>query len=228
MVNSNLPHQRHAMNVLARRVRMFSKSLSRGDITILALCVLIFIGLFMLIMDCWWTSNINSLFAAGLFALTCLIVGCLAGFLFAIPTVLQGDHSGAVAGAPIKTSYSQRVNTSLEEISDWLTKIIVGLSIYNLAHIPSWVIDLANRFATVFNHCPPQQGVLSAAIIFFTVSGFLLGYLVTRLYLQVAMGTADKLAADPVPDVIAENKDKATQPDNQNGNNIKNAQENES
>src|SRR5262245_31088533 len=51
------------------------------------------------------------------------------GFLFAIPRVLQGKGApspgpaaAASAAAASPTVYEQRVNTNLEEISDWLTK----------------------------------------------------------------------------------------------------------
>ncbi len=42
-----------------------------------------------------------------------------------------------------------------------------------------------------------ERGALGSAIVFFFVCGFLLGYLVTRLYLQGALGRADRAA---VPD----------------------------
>lgn len=63
-------------------------------------------------------------------------VGCLLGFLFGIPRSLQGSAptAGADAGAaePRSSASVARAfmsNTSLEEISDWLTKIIIGLGL---------------------------------------------------------------------------------------------------
>jgi hypothetical protein len=46
------------------------------------------------------------------------VAGCILGFLFGIPKVLKESSSSTVG------SFSD--NANLEEISDWLTKIIVG------------------------------------------------------------------------------------------------------
>src|SRR5579864_2469151 len=59
-----------------------------------------------------------------MWCLSCLSIGAAVGFLFGIPKVLQGDGkilSGTAA------AYRQRVNTNLEEISDWLTIMAVLL-----------------------------------------------------------------------------------------------------
>lgn len=123
---------------------------------------------------------------------SCLAVGAGIGFLFGIPKVLQGDRNGSR-----NTEYRQRVNTNLEEISDWLTKIIVGLGLIQLAKIPSWIDRLASLFADSVIVNTTERGVLAAIIVFFSVGGFLFGYLITRLFLQGALGRADRAAAFP-------------------------------
>jgi hypothetical protein len=129
-------------------------------------------------------------------AVACLAAGFLAGFLFGIPRVLQGDRAQPPNPAVGSGAYRQRVNTNLEEISDWLTKIIVGLGLYELKRVPAWVGELARVFASSFQQPEQERGFFGAAIVFFLICGFLLGYLVTRLYLQGALGRAD-LAAVP-------------------------------
>src|SRR5262249_23262070 len=52
------------------------------------------------------------------------VSGCLVGFLFAIPRTVQGEEGSKVSGPSQQTQY--RPNTNLEQISDWLTKILVG------------------------------------------------------------------------------------------------------
>ena len=49
--------------------------------------------------------------------------GAFSGFLFGIPRVLQSDH--------LASQESSRVlsNSNLEQISDWLTKILVGVGL---------------------------------------------------------------------------------------------------
>jgi len=59
---------------------------------------------------------------------------------------------------------------------------------------------LGSAFASNLQRDEQGHAVFDAAIVFFLICGFLLGYLVTRLYLQGALGRAD-LAA--VPDELA-------------------------
>jgi hypothetical protein len=155
-----------------------------AQLIISAMLLPILFGLIAIAIDCGelWTRGL-------IIAAACLAVGCLAGFLFGIPKVLQGDQRKKT-----RIPYEQRVNTNLEEISDWLTKIIVGLGLYELKEIPAWVGRLAKVCASGFQNPGQQQTVFGAAVLFFPVCGFLLSYLVTRLYLQGALSRADQAA----------------------------------
>ena len=134
-------------------------------------------------------------FAKGLlWAFACLAVGFVLGFLFGIPKVVQRESARTTGDG-----YHQRVNTNLEEISDWVTKIIVGLSIYQLDKVPERIDVLAVLFASSVHCDEKMRGVFGAAIVFFFVCGFLLGYLVTRLYFQGAFGRADRSVAPDEP-----------------------------
>ena len=128
------------------------------------------------------------------------------GFLFGIPKVLQGAqpvtaaNGNAAAGTtPAETSantatlpaYQQRVNTNLEEISDWLTKIIVGVTLVQLKSIPPMADALARR-VTAGLPGGPHEGFGLAIILTFGTLGFLFGYLVTRLYIQGALARAER------------------------------------
>jgi hypothetical protein len=59
-----------------------------------------------------------------------LLVGGTLGFLFGVPRTLTGERlpdatlNGARAAAP-----GYGANTNLEQISDWLTKILVGIGV---------------------------------------------------------------------------------------------------
>jgi hypothetical protein len=150
------------------------------------------LGLVALGIDC------GKLAARGfILAVACLAGGFLAGFLFGIPKVLQVDRTEPQSSDSASAAYQQRVNTNLEEISDWLTKIIVGLGLYELKRVPVWVGELARVFTYSLQQPDQEQGVFAAAIVFFLICGFLLGFLITRLYLQGAFGRAD---LDAVPD----------------------------
>ena len=119
------------------------------------------------------------------------------GFLFGIPKVLQGKKSPDSApansiGAEVTArNYDQRVNTNLEEISDWLTKIIVGLGLVELRQLPAYIDRLALRVGLSFGDGQTFHTVGLAMILFFMPVGFLYGYLMTRLYLQGALARAE-------------------------------------
>ncbi|MDQ2643463.1 MAG: hypothetical protein M3020_06600 [Myxococcota bacterium] len=94
-----------------------------------------------------WKS-FAEVFAAGvLVSGAAALVGILLGFLFGIPrtTVAErapnpvtdppGGREPVPAGtSPLSAPYS--VNTNLEQISDWLTKILVGVGLTQLNEIP--------------------------------------------------------------------------------------------
>ena len=93
------------------------------------------------------------MFPALLWSLACLVSGAGLGFLFGVPKVVQEQHTAGKkdqvatdANNPQSSGfvYQQRVNSNLEEISDWLTKIIVGLGLVELAK----VFDYFKRAAT--------------------------------------------------------------------------------
>jgi hypothetical protein len=135
----------------------------------------------------------SSIVIWGFAALAC---GGLLGFLFGIPRVEQGPLSspGTVAdpeedpASPI--AYRQTVNTNLTEISDWLTKIIVGVSLVQMTHIPPAFESLV-EFLAGTKH---DSGLVGGVLVFFGVAGFISGYLLTRLFLASAFSEADRAA----------------------------------
>jgi uncharacterized protein YutE (UPF0331/DUF86 family) len=120
---------------------------------------------------------------AAIWALAALSCGWLLGFLFGIPRVQQG-------AAESDEPYHQIVNTNLSDISDWLTKIIVGLGLVQMNQIPRQFESLV-RFLAGTKHDPGHVGSI---LVFFGVSGFLAGYLLTRLFLARAFSEADQSA----------------------------------
>jgi ABC-type amino acid transport system permease subunit len=140
-----------------------------------------------------------------LIAVASFFLGTLLGFIFAIPKALQnqdgseesgtgdnankGGHSGLVYG----------VNTNLEQISDWLTKILVGVGLVQLARVPEY----ARRLGEYFKHClgdaDCSPAIVVTLIVGFLAFGFLAGYLVTRLYVTGALKRAEKGPTLEVP-----------------------------
>lgn len=139
-------------------------------------------------------------FVAILWALGCTAVGHLVGFIFGIPRIVIEPSSTSMSAVTAKTETSvlpreiktpYQVNTNLQDISDWLTKIIVGLGLVELRQVDDHML----RAATFVGQSLGSQeapGVAGAIIVYFSTLGFLGGYLTTRLFLSAAFARADR------------------------------------
>lgn len=78
------------------------------------------------------------------------------------------------------------MNTNLEQISDWLTKILVGVGLVQLGSIVDSLGDLADYIAEALGGGPAGAPFALALVMYFTVAGFLVAYLWTRLNLTGA------------------------------------------
>src|SRR5215204_1310371 len=137
-----------------------------------------------------------------IWALASATLGGAFGFLFGIPKILQGSRLPEESASSAVIDYRQQVNTNLTEISDWLTKIIVGLSLINLAKFPPYLTAMARTLASSIEGSTPEKHMAFAyaLIVCFSILGFLFGYLYTRLYLQGAFSRADQEAASSTQD----------------------------
>jgi hypothetical protein len=106
----------------------------------------------------------------------------------------KDDDTGSAAGAASTATFTQplnsrgpstAVNTNLEQISDWLTKIIVGVSLVNSEKIGDNMVTASRQMAKSFGGASMDSLAL-AMLTYFSVIGLLGGYLLTRLYLQRA------------------------------------------
>lgn len=160
-------------------------------------------GIFASVLYAFQSENLAqcaSVFAVALIVgIAALISGTLLGFLFGIPRALQQSIAEEtpeaeqdrkeIEGKPEKIAY--RVNTNLEQISDWLTKILIGVGLTQIYAIPS-ALEKYSKFASVGLGDFPNSGMFSVGLLFyFLVCGFLIGYLWTRLHLAGAFRQAD-------------------------------------
>jgi len=83
-----------------------------------------------------------------------------------------------------------RVNDNLEQISDWLTKIVVGLGLVELRNIPDYLDKMAVAFVDDLGW-PCNRSYAVAFIVYFAIVGFIHGVLTTRLFLSLAIARAD-------------------------------------
>lgn len=131
-----------------------------------------------------------------------LAVGGLLGFLFGIPRSLQHDAPAGPAPAPEtgaptgtdRTGAGYRVNTNLEQISDWLTKILVGVGLTQLVTLPAFLKGIGEYLRSGFGGGTGSDAVALTVVLYFATCGFLLGYLWTRLFLTGQFAESDLAA----------------------------------
>lgn len=84
-------------------------------------------------------------------------IGGLSGFLFGVPKILNPEISHIDIEKKRKI-ISQ--NDNLVQISDWLTKIIVGVGLTQLNNIPGYLDNLGNYFAKMFENNTVAPSIL--------------------------------------------------------------------
>jgi hypothetical protein len=131
--------------------------------------------------------------------------GTILGFLFAIPRVITEVNSptlptvGVTPESAPTAAFSAAVrqnrlaaNTNLEQVSDWLTKIIVGVGLIELSEIPGLTTRLAVTMSPSFGSLPLGTSVATGVIVLFTTGGFLIGYVTTRAFLPHILDSSDQ------------------------------------
>ena len=148
-----------------------------------------------------------------------LLAGFLVGFIFGIPRIPKdaptapqrqprpqtgGAANDQSTSAPLPATNHSPVeaNSNLVEISDWLTKILVGVGLVELEKIPGKLKALATYVGSGLRACDSvtcqnvSEAVALGIFIFFFCAGFLIAYLWARLYLQRAFSELLNLASD--------------------------------
>jgi hypothetical protein len=154
------------------------------------------LGLVLILVFSRETSSALSVFSvATMFAVASMLGGGLFGFLFGIPRTLQQQRDGEdiVAGnraAEDKPS-TYGPNTNLEQISDWLTKILVGAALIQVSKLRQILGDTATNLGPSFGGGEAGRAFALATILSYMLLGFLMGYVWTRLYFAGALRAAD-------------------------------------
>jgi hypothetical protein len=84
-----------------------------------------------------------------------------------------------------------KYNDNLVQISDWLTKIIVGVGLTQLYSLPRFVIKIGEHFQKNFGDDIWGRNVSIAIIGFFFILGFLMIYFWTKTDYSTVMKTMD-------------------------------------
>ncbi len=124
-------------------------------------------------------AGLSNIAVANLWALMCVAIGALIGFLFAVPRVNDAYRSDSAL----------LTNTNIETVSDWLTKILVGVGLINLTEIDDFIADQSKKLGELIR--PPVEinsasfdSFATALILYFFVVGVIQGYLLTRMFLS--------------------------------------------
>jgi len=130
-------------------------------------------------------------------AASSLVIGGLIGFLFGIPRTQDCDYSVTTKKAENTQDNRERgsdfrPNTNLEQISDWLTKILVGVGLTQLSQISQELDNAANTIQSGLGGTPQHHVLALAILTYYPVCGFLAGYLWTRLYLPCELTKSER------------------------------------
>ena len=135
---------------------------------------------------------------SNLLAIASIAVGGFLGFLFGIPrslsgfTAAQNAEEGPAGDSPDRTKGAYyRANTNLEQISDWLTKILVGVGLTQLNALPTLIDRLGTYLSSGLQNAAFTPPIAAIICIGFCLVGFILVYLWTRIYLGSQFAQAD-------------------------------------
>ncbi|WP_155123610.1 MULTISPECIES: hypothetical protein [unclassified Actinoplanes] len=133
----------------------------------------------------------TAIFAVGIVvSLAAMLSGGLIGFVFGVPRQLTTENAERRAD-----SFGVAANTNLEQISDWLTKILVGVGLTQFHSIGKSAVDLFGALAPSFGGGVAGKAFAGGLVTFSAVFGLVTGWLYTRLVLGTAMVRADRRAA---------------------------------
>ena len=123
----------------------------------------------------------------------------LMGGGFGLPKTLDrtADTTPATSKARLAT------NTNLDQISDWLTKILVGLGLVQLGKVTHGMSKIGDALAPGLGNGAGAKPFAVALLVYSVVDGFLIGYIWTRVDLSRRFRRA---AEDLDPIVVALDK----------------------
>jgi len=162
-----------------------------------------------------WYGTTPTLWAMGLLA-----GGALVGFIFGVPRTGADEPGRTRADETSKSGFigrGYRPNANIEVLSDWLTKIIVGVGLVELHKIGAVVNEFGAALANGLKVRLPTPGHFArpttdaealafskALIVYFALAGVIQGYLLTRMFLarvfeESEVGQAGSLKSEPKP-----------------------------
>lgn len=124
-------------------------------------------------------------------AAAAMMAGGLLGLLFGVPRTLEGERKTVISPSSRSEDYpdtsTQPVtyhgNSNLEVISDWLTSILVGITLTQLPAIHQQINLLATALKPALGNVDSSPSFAIALIVYFSICGFFTGFLYSRVLL---------------------------------------------
>ena len=171
-----------------------------GSLAILVVFPLTVLGIYCAELS---TNGLTAFGAAAMVLAASFLAGSLLGFLFGIPRALSGD-----AEVSFGREHDRLItNTNLEQISDWLTKIIVGATLVQLGNLTRKFNELATFVSGIFGSPSTQNKTMAGAIILYSaILGFFACYIAARSIITLIFSLSPS-------DLIPEQQSPATKQD---------------
>ncbi len=118
-----------------------------------------------------------------------MTVGLFFGFLFAVPrSSVPAERDRSEASQDAGGFRRLLPNSNLEQVSDWLTKIIVGVTLVQFRGLLDAFSNTVESYVGAFGGEASQDRLMASAIlVFFPVFGFLASYLGTRTMVTILL-----------------------------------------
>jgi len=134
--------------------------------------------------------------AALLFAGAALLAGGVVGVLFGIPRQVSRDPDDPAADDGTGTIRVRETSAHLEQVSGWLTKVLIGVLLAQLGAFSGGANRLFEAMAPSLGSLPSSAAFAGAIVVFFSAGGFLAGWLLARVLLDPAPKVVHERALD--------------------------------
>ena len=134
---------------------MLNKKFKNSSKTLIPFLLLLPLGYLFIIFYLFsansWQKALSAFGIIGAVSGASFVLGFLLGFLFGIPKIIKANKSlenpkSVTSETPIEA------NTNLEEISDWLTKILVGVGLTQIQGILEFIkLNIVDNLAPGFD-----------------------------------------------------------------------------
>jgi hypothetical protein len=120
-----------------------------------------------------------------IWGLAIFLLGALIGIIFGVPKTISSPGMTAAVSVTPSAGTTKALNsstTNLTEISDWLTKVVIGAGLVQLKQLPHFILQVANKMAIGISIKPGYvpTGMCAAIIIYYMCFGLLCGYFAMR------------------------------------------------